>query len=175
VVQRWTLQDPATAESWTFQFNPNQMTSVHAPKSLTIFSNAPVYNPATEPRAGMGRVFQRSDEPYEWSFSGVIREQEHHDDLIYWTRKTGKLVITDHFGRQFTIRLLALDLNERRPTARRAWRFEYTVKALMYGQITYPLIGTASFSGDGVFSATAPEADIDLTGSGTLDATGTPL
>lgn len=128
---RWTLVDPDTSESWEFPRNPKAMTSPHPPKNTTIFARAA----ATPGVAGVCRVLQFRQSPYEWQFTGDIRTEEHYDTLIEWCKKSNRLELTDHLGRTWQIRIDSMDLNEQRPTARNDWRFEYTVKANIYGEI----------------------------------------
>lgn len=133
--QRWILFDPDTDEVFTFRDNPNKMTSPLGPRSLTIYPTPPLYNPAVEARGGMARVIEGNREPYEWSFSGKIRHQIDHDDLMYWSRKLNRLLLTDHLGRTWKVRVLHFDPVELHPTARIDWRFTYDMKLLNYGAI----------------------------------------
>jgi hypothetical protein len=131
VEHRWTLYDPSTDESWEMQFNPNKMTSPHAPDGTQIFTRS-----ATRPSAGsVARVLVGKLQPHDWSFSGVVREEVHFRQLHAWSRKRQQVQLTDHLGRTWLIRILSMDVNERKPTLRRNWRFEYTVKTLLYGQV----------------------------------------
>lgn len=132
---RWVLRDPASDETWTFPVNPNKMTSPHAARSFNILATAPSVVANGHSRGGLGRVIEGNPEPYEWSFSGFIREQQHFEDLLYWTRKVNRLELTDHLGRTWRIRFLVFNPDEQRPTARHPWRFTYDVKALNYGAV----------------------------------------
>lgn len=133
MLHRWTLVDTVTSEAWEFPRNPHEMTSPHPPKNTVIFSRSPIGGAGTE---GVSRVLQFRQAPYEWSFTGRIRTQAHYDSFVAWTKKTGRLQLTDHLLRTWSIRITAVDLTEERPTARTAWRFEYTVKATIYGRIS---------------------------------------
>lgn len=133
---RWTLSDPARDETWTFPINPNRMTSPHSPRNFNILATAPTVVIAGHARGGLGRVIERNAEPYEWSISGVIREEDHYQELLRWSRKLNKLVLTDHFGRKWSIRILHFNPDEKKPTARRNWRYAYDLKTLNYGAIT---------------------------------------
>lgn len=123
---RWSLRDPATNEIWVFPHNPKKMTSPHPPKQTQIFSRG---------IGGISRVLQYRQAPYEWQFSGVIRTEEHFSGLTDWTKKTGIVHLTDHLGRTWRIRMQALELDEKRPSRRSDWRFEYTVRATIYGAV----------------------------------------
>lgn len=131
MVARWRLLDSDFDETYTFPLNPNKMTGPFAPRKLTVVATAPSSG-ATNTQ---GRVIEGHQEPYEWQFSGAIRTQEQHDELVYWCRKVNRLILTDHFGRQWYIRMVGFDPEEKRPTANRPWRFDYIVKALNYGPV----------------------------------------
>jgi hypothetical protein len=132
VEHRWTLFDPTTDESWEMQINPNQMSTPHAPDGTQIFTRS-----ATRPSAGsVARVLVGKLQPHDWSFTGVVREEAHFHELHMWSRKRQQVHLTDHFDRTWRIRILSIDLTERKPTPRRNWRYEYTVKTLLYGQVS---------------------------------------
>lgn len=128
-MQRWTLVDPRTDETYVFPVNPNAMTSPHGPRSLQILTTAPVNDTASS----AGRIFESNPDPYEWQFGGFIRTQDHHDQLRRWARKVNRLELIDHLGRTWSIRITQFDPQEKRPSTRTAWKFDYTVKAIMYG------------------------------------------
>lgn len=130
---RWSLYDPSVTETWTMPRNPNKMTSPHPPKQTAIFARN--FNFADD-QAGISRVLQFRQQPYEWSFSGDIRTEQHYEDLRDWSRRVGRLELTDHFDRTWLIRFDSIDIDEQRPTARNAWRFTYTAKAIIYGRIS---------------------------------------
>lgn len=125
----WVLSDPATLETWVMPLNPNKMTSPHAPKNSVILPRGTGYD-------GVARVLQFRGQPFEWSFSGSIRSQEHYDAFVHWTSKVTKVRVLDHLGRTWEVRITGVDLEELRPSRLRPWRFNYTVKANMYGRIS---------------------------------------
>lgn len=130
---RWVLHDPATAETWTFPMSPNKMTSPHPPKAATIFSRNVSQ---ADDAGGINRVLMQRRSPYEWQFSGVIRTEAQHDDFKDWLRRTGRLEITDHFSRTWSVRFDSVEINEQKPTFRNNWRYEYTAKAIIYGRVS---------------------------------------
>jgi hypothetical protein len=67
------------------------------------------------------------------AFSGFIRTQEHHDALLRWCRKVNRLELTDHFGPHLVDPHHPVRPHEKRPSMRVPWKFDYTVKAIMYG------------------------------------------
>lgn len=133
--KRWVLRDPVRDETWTFPVNPNKMTSPHSPRSFNILATAPSVTSNGQSRGGFGRVIEGNPEPYEWSFSGYIREEDHFESLLYWTRKVNRLELTDHLGRTWRIRFLVFNPDEQRPTTRHPWRFNYEIKTINYGAI----------------------------------------
>lgn len=128
---RWTLTDASSLDSWEMPISPNKMTSPHGPKNSTIFAR-----PSGGP--GITRVLQFRQAPFEWSFSGVIRTQQHYDAFVEWTAKTGRLWVDDHLGRRWEVRVNSMELDERKPTFVHPWRYDYTVKTTMYGQVEIP-------------------------------------
>lgn len=132
---RWQFYDPTTGDRWEFIHNPNQMTSPHAPRAIDIFVTPPLYNPAIEARGGMARVHESNQAPFEFSFSGWIRDEEQYEQLVFWTRKVTRVRLTDHFGRTWSIRFKEFDPDEQRPSHRSDWRFDYDIKATMYGAV----------------------------------------
>lgn len=129
---RWTWSDPATGESWEMPRNPHEMTSPHGPRNLTIFSR----NGYGDGAGGVSRVIERRAEAYVWSFTGKIRTPEHYAAFLHWTKKVHRTRITDHFGRTWEIRTESVEIEELKPTPRRTHRFDYTVKATMYRQVS---------------------------------------
>lgn len=130
--QRWTLVDTEAATQWEFPRNPNKMTSPHGPRNSVIFSRA--YG-TDAGNGGISRVIAFRQQPYEWTFSGDIRTQQHYEDFVAWTANPNRLNLTDHLGRTWQIRIDSVDVTEQRQTARSAWRYEYTVKAIIYGRV----------------------------------------
>lgn len=132
---KWELYDPNSGERDLFPINPNVMTSPHRPTNAQLFTAYAIPIMADNEQA-VALVLNAKREPHEFEFSGVIRSEEHYDMLIAWSKKRTKIELTDHLERTWQIRLLNLDLEERRPTARTAWRFRYTMTALMYGEVS---------------------------------------
>ena len=128
---RWTWYDPDLDESWEMQRNPDQMTTPHPPRNATIFSRS--IGGLNNVGNGVSRVLAFRQRPFEWSFSGNVRTEEMHGLLIAWTQRTNRLEITDHFDRTWVVRIDSCDIQEQRQTANNAWRFRYTVKAIIYG------------------------------------------
>jgi len=144
-VQRWKIRDPETDEVWVMPRNPNQMTSPHPPKNVTVFAmQAPARDGFLKEdgrtvgrfhNRGMSRVLIQRADPFDWSFAGDIRTEQHYRDLVEWSSKLHLVRVHDHLGRVFEVRMTSLDLDEARPRRDHAWRFTYTVHALVYRQV----------------------------------------
>lgn len=116
MTHRWRFAD--SAGSWTMPINPNTMTSLTAPKSL-------VTTPAAEGGQRM-RTTMAPPSPFQWSFGGVIRTQDHYMALLDWSER-GVFTITTSLEQVVRFLPESFELNERRPTKTRPWRFTYTL------------------------------------------------
>lgn len=125
-VVRWRFQDMLTNEVHTVEINPNQMGNFVFPKAFDFGSYA----------GGRMLGVRQNRQPLDWPFSGVVRTETHHDALIDWQRRPGKVRITDHLGRTFEAMIQSLDLKDRRPTGDNTWRFTYTFNCLLLRRIT---------------------------------------
>lgn len=123
-VVRWIFIDGAT--TWTVPINPNEMSTPYPPKQRQAMGN----------RAGTIFTLQRPPVPHEWTFSGVIRTQAHHDELLTWSQKNKPIRITDHYGRTWEVLITGFNAEDRRPTQQTPWRMKYTMRTLMLGRIS---------------------------------------
>lgn len=135
---RWILWDPDDPSilPYYLDINPNRMGSPNIAKN---FDHA---RSARQPKdtisiAGMARTrsFKRPSPPATWEFGGVILTQAQHDVLLEWSKRDGKVNITDHLGRTFEVMMQQFDPVERRPTALKQWRFDYTMRVLLLRQL----------------------------------------
>lgn len=117
---RWKFRDVETDEEWTLPQNPLRM------------SSPPLFAKALSTSVGLrpGTV-HTSSPPGDWEFSGPGRTREHHDTLLYWQRKPGKVVITDHMGREYEVIFKSFRPEDRPSTRQHPFRFQYTMKAQM--------------------------------------------
>lgn len=118
---RWKLKDMTTSDEVTFPFNPNTMSSPHAPRSTVT--------QATSPVDGTVRAVRPRPPVKDWAFGGFIRSEEHYDLLDSWVQRGVPVELTDHLGRTFLLRLIQFRPKERRPTRIVAWRFTYEMRA----------------------------------------------
>lgn len=125
---RWTLTDPATAETWTMPINPDSMTSPHPPKDFASFAKG------IKGGHNRSRSFMVPASPVEWTWEGAIRTPEHHDALEAWSKK-GTVRVTDHLGRTWEVVMQRFEPSDRRPTPNTPWRMRYSMTALILRQV----------------------------------------
>lgn len=125
-VVRWTFQDLSTNEVHTVELNPNQMTG------LTFSRQFQSWGRLADGRA-VGTMTNR--EPAQFQFGGVVRQKEHHDSLIDWQKRPGRVRVTDHLGRVFDVMIRSLDLTDRTLTANNRWRFRYQFNCLLLRRV----------------------------------------
>lgn len=127
-VQRWTFTDTVTGPTglgtWTMPINPNSMSAPPTVRDLRFGASV---------RVGRNRprTFRTPAQAQEWSFSGVIRTQAHHDTLREWALSGHLIEIRDHLGRVFEAVITVFDPVDRAPTPTTPWRFTYTMKTLV--------------------------------------------
>lgn len=124
---RWTFTDPVAGDTHIFERNPREMTTPYLPQETTAMAQT---------ADGLTRAHRVSRKPSAWSFTGDIRTQAHHDALLDWSKRPNRIHVADHLGRTFEILPVGLDVQEQRPNKHTDWRFTYTFKTLMYGEIT---------------------------------------
>lgn len=131
---RWQFYDPETGDLYSFEMNPNKMTTPHRPDNVRIFSAYDV--PRTTNVGGTwSRVLMGKREPFQWQFSGRFRSETQYEAFVEWLGKHTLIHVKDHFERTFLVRLTDLELEERKPTRYRDWRFQYTFTAYMHGEL----------------------------------------
>jgi hypothetical protein len=125
-VVRWKFQDLRTNEVHTVEINPNEMTGFAFGRSFGSWG-----------RLADGRMagLMSSRDPAPFSFGGIVRTQTHHDSLIDWQQRPGKVRVTDHLDRVFEIMIRSLDMTDRTLTAANRWRFTYSFDCLLLRRI----------------------------------------
>ena len=123
---RWLFTDPVAVTTYRVPINPNRMTSPYPPKQLSTAQSIRVH----------WRIRRDSfTKPHEWTFSGVIRDIDHHDALVLWSQKQNPFTIDDHLGRTFNVVSVSFKPNEKRPTARVTARYDYDFTVLVLGEV----------------------------------------
>lgn len=128
-VTRWVLTDPTVPESWTMPINPDSMSSPFGTREMSTS-----YGSLLGQRRL--RTFLTPASAVQWEWSGVIRTKEHHDALEAWSRKPGKVHVTDHLGRTFEVLIASFEPTDRRPTPNVPWRLRYTMKTMLLRRIS---------------------------------------
>lgn len=114
---RWRLDDGVT--SYTFAFNPNQMTSPYASVPVRAFSTTD----------GVVLLQQVRFEPTLLQFSGVIQVQGQYDALLAWMAKTTPVALFDHLGRSMSVFIKSFAPVTVR--SRNAWKHQYEMSVLV--------------------------------------------
>lgn len=123
---RWLFQDPqATLADYRVPINPNRMSSPYLGKQLDTLPNL----------RGRLRTRQSPPVPFEWTFSGVIRTQAHHDSLLAYSQADNNIHITDHLGRQWDVIPQRFNPTEKRPSVRIADKYDYEFVSLVIGRL----------------------------------------
>ena len=125
-VVRWQFQDLATNQVHIVSLNPNKMSGLTFGRSIEWASGTIDGRPVG---------LMSSPDPTPFTFGGVVRTQSHHDTLIDWQKRPGKVRVTDHLGRVFEVMIRSLDMTDRTLTANNRWRFAYQFDCLLLRRI----------------------------------------
>ena len=130
---RWVLEDLVAAETYTFPINPKTAGAPFGSRSLTC-AQARGW---VDQDAGLNRLrmFESPARPVDWEFGGSIRTQEHHDALLYWSKKSNEVRVSDHLERTFEVIIRAFRPVDERPTPTIPWRMSYTMNALVLRRV----------------------------------------
>ena len=135
MIVRWKFHDTETDETVFLPINPNEADGAEIPRNMSwAWGTARKLSYAYQDRPrGINRP---ASAPPDWTFSGVIRDEAHHDLLLDWAQRSSILRVTDHFERTFEIIISEFDFTERQPTRDRPWRGTYTMTCLLLKEIT---------------------------------------
>jgi len=120
---RWLFTDAVAVTTYRVPLNPNRMTSPYPRRSVETLAHY----------SGRFRTRKTPTTPFEWTFSGAIKDQDHHDALKLWSEKGNEITITDHLGRVWTVLPQRFNPGERIPSPRIDDRYNYDFTALMLG------------------------------------------
>lgn len=135
--KRWKFIDPydtnpATRE-YVFPINPKTMSDPFPRKNITSATTTAV--------GGKALLFEGNTPPHEWQFGGSILDADHYEALRSWTYdRRNRIIVEDHFGRQFTCVLTQFSPEPKRAVGR-YWRHEYQVSGYVLGTPTAPTVG----------------------------------
>ena len=124
-VVRWRLEEMATGETYTVEFNPNTATTHRGPRNIE-------FTPGLD---GVPRGIKTPSEPTPWTRGGVVMTKAHHDALERWGKKKGKVRVSDHAGRTFEVMMKGARITDRRQTASNPWRFTYEMDCLILRRV----------------------------------------
>jgi hypothetical protein len=124
---RWKLTDPVTTAVYTFDNNPNAMSSMYQDRQTLTGPSSP--------RFGGIRAVRTPEGPREFTFSGIFKTQGQYDALAAWCRKEYAVTLTDHFNRSWSVLLMAFDPEEQKPSQRVSWKGTYRVRGLVLGAL----------------------------------------
>lgn len=113
---RWIFTDLVTSDTYTPPINPNKMTTITGRKATTsVPGDTGPLTITVQPR------------PIDFSFGGVMYDQEHYDALAELVERRHPYRITDHLGRTFDVLLNRFEPEDRPPRPGKGWRHNYTV------------------------------------------------
>jgi len=124
MVQRWVFEDPAVPESYTVEYNPNQMSSPFREKKSGISTTTAI--------DGQALLTESQPQPKTWQFSGFILSQVHYDALLKWSLKPNRTYITDHWGRKLSVYWTSFNPEPKRGL-QYPYRHTYTCQLLVLG------------------------------------------
>lgn len=117
---RWTLSDGVV--TYAFQINPNAAENLLPSRDIRWdYNRNKGFSGTRAPRR-----------PVPWSFSGVLRSQAQHDDLLLWLNKRVRLTLTTDLGQTLTVRLTAFKPSQQTGGASALpWRMTYSMSCLI--------------------------------------------
>lgn len=133
---RWLFYDPLSADSYTFAINPDSMTSPEPPQKQVRTGPGRTQHsdpPGTQPRAV---TFMTKPAPWEWEFSGAIREQAQYTALRDWVARGTAVMVRDHLSRVWKVYLTDFLPAEYPKASRIFWRIRYTVKVQILRRVS---------------------------------------
>lgn len=121
----WRWKFTQAADTYTFERNPRTMRPTARPNSTAPGVLSPV--------DGRFRGDRAPARPYDWSFEGRIKTQTFYEALLLWSEKPGRIVLTDHFQKTLTLRIVAFEPVAMPTRIDNDWLFNYTMRCLVYG------------------------------------------
>ena len=122
-VQKWVIQDAAPGgATYTFPFNPAEMTSPHPVRNVTVETTT-----ATD---GQPLSFEAAPRPHQWEFSGFTSDQDFLDELVARVESNKRYFLVDHRRRAWVVTFEHLDVQHQiKPTL--PWAHRYTMRCLI--------------------------------------------
>lgn len=118
MVTKWLIEDPAAADTYSFNINPSEGGSPGYQKNITEENT-------TAPN-GKTLLWEGLDEPQTLEFEGTILEQVQYDAFVDWFQKRRQVRLTDDLGRVYWVYITSFQ-----PKRERAfhypWKHSYTM------------------------------------------------
>jgi hypothetical protein len=121
---KWVLSDPVTAETYTFEINPNQGGSTPLQKNITSYT--------TTADDGQIVLYEGADQPQLVQVQGTLLSQAQLTNLIYWYSKRRQVNLTDDLGRVTPV-YFATFTPTRKWTVQSPWRHDWTAQFYVVG------------------------------------------
>lgn len=118
-------------ETYTVPINPNEMTSPWPERKF-------LYRTTTAGRNGANVVYEARADLTQWTFSGVILDQSHHEALRHWSEKPNVVYVTDHLGRTFKVLFVKFDPKPKAAYGK-PWKHEYTMSVAVFPPASGPM------------------------------------
>jgi hypothetical protein len=122
----WKFEDSVEGTTEVMQINPNEGASPSYQKSLTKGTTSA---PGAQAQA---LLFEGTDQPSQFDFSGVILEQSQYDFLYRAWAKRHPVKLTDDLGRTFIIYFETFQ-PKRKLSHTHPWRHEYQATTVVIG------------------------------------------
>lgn len=147
---RWKLVAADGSDSYIFHINPREADSAFDnDQSITWFSRGG-YGYANGGHGYQYGGLRNPKQPQNWSFTGIVMDQDQHDKLLDWSRRSGLVYLMTDLGELLKVRLLGIKFTRKAPVSpRQPLRQEYTMNALVYeygqsGNLTFGTTTTAT-------------------------------
>lgn len=119
---KW-LWDDGRGHTWVMTNNPDRMTSVVLSKALTPERST----------SGSGQhvIWQGATPAMDWSFSGVVMDEDDYDEFEFFYNLNRKFYITTHRNKIYVVTFKNLDMKPKR-NGSNFWTFDYTASLFLF-------------------------------------------
>lgn len=119
----WIFEDVVEGTVQVMQVNPNSGASPAFKKNITTSTTTAPGNRVL--------LFEGSDEPQHFDFSGVILTKDHYDFILAAWQKRHLIRLTDDLGRTFDLYIESFTPTRKPTTAQYPWRHDYQATAII--------------------------------------------
>jgi hypothetical protein len=147
---RWTLQDPSTAETYTFEINPNQSTMLTLQKQVNFYSTAA--------EDGSTVLYEGRDTPQKFSLTISVLYEDQLWNLQYWYSKRIQVLLTDDLGRTCWVYFTDFQPT-RKYSMQHPWRHDVVMMGYATGNQVGSLVPAGGFVTAPVVGNTTPVAE----------------